>query len=103
MSGDRLPACHDAISHSNYYGWELPTPADVQALDPCSYCFPDGNIDTKLSLLTIATNDPEHVHRIESTGPIDYDAVHGDDWNPNEMRNRLLAMDADEVLGGERA
>ena len=102
-AGEREPACVEAIEHGHKSSWKLPDQEDINTLRPCGYCFPDGEADLKHSLLTVSESDPACIHRIDATGPIDYDAVHPD--NPDELRDLLLSMDPEDAglspMGGD--
>lgn len=66
MSADPTPACIDHLRHGEF---EQVNPAHVPHLEPCKFCFPDGEIDLPNEDLLTSVRHSYTVHRRAETGP----------------------------------
>ena len=96
MSGGLEPACVDTIEHSSHEGWQSASEEDIDQLEGCRFCFPDG-IDRDDNLLVSSGGCGERVHREKSTGPIDWSAVRDGDRKPSDLKNKLDALRPEDL------
>lgn len=96
---DLRSACAHYLQNADSF--EPATASDAEDREPCVICFPGGEVDVEPAELVVVdghcrNHDPK-IHRTESSGEVTWRAKGGSGVN---LRDRLLAMDPDEVGGG---
>ena len=66
MSSDR-PACHRRIKSKAF---EAPNTLQLGRLEPCGFCFPDGDVDVAEAKLLVSSDRANAIHRHEDTGEL---------------------------------
>lgn len=70
LETDRIiSACHRRLRSGEFHP---ATEADLDRRGPCSFCFPEGNIDLPLEDLCVATKHMSKIHRRLGTGGVEY-------------------------------
>lgn len=99
MTGSPRAACYRHLQGVNDF--RPATPAEVDRLRPCRFCFPAGQVDVDAGNLVVAGSRGEAVsiHRDEATGSLDWSPGHD---GGTDLVSRLEKMGADDVprIGG---
>jgi hypothetical protein len=71
MSADTPDHDHPLPCTAQPTGVAIPTPAQIDDLEPCAQCFPDGEVDLPREDLRVGSREPTRLHRHNRTGPVD--------------------------------